>query len=537
MKAIILLLWLCAVISTPVLSQTTWVRTYGGSGEDNANGIAYAADGGFAVVGSTSSNTGDFDGRNKGSDDIFITRFDASGEVLWTRVIGGSKADHGLAIARTTDGGWIITGSTESTDGDFQGIRNGLPDVVVIKLKNDGSIDFTSVLGGSYVDVGKSIISEEDGSCIVAGYTASIDGDLGAKRHGFFDAFAVKIDGNGTIVWKGVYGGTSDDLAQSIVKVEDGSYAIAGHTESNDGDFSGLAKTGSAAASQDAFVIKINSDGSLRWSKLFGGNGDDFGKGLAVSPTGLLALAGYTNSKSGDFADLGVVMIDMFLITIAPSGDLVWAKRFGGTRYDHGYAVSSAPNSGWMLTGEALSPDGMFQGMSRGGGSDVYVIRVDQYGDVVWKRSIGGEWYERGASIIPTNNGCLVSGSTDSDDGDFLGTNRGNNDLFVAALDSNGNLGTTSVMDAKSEPLSSIAVYPNPASSSLTISYSIGLPTTCRLELIDRLGTVVFSTDLGLMDPGTHTLPIVTSSIASGFYIARMWVGGEAVSTPFIAVR
>jgi hypothetical protein len=522
--------------SAQVLCQSTWLRTYGGSGEDKANGIAYAADGGFVIVGSTSSNNGEFDGRNRGGDDIFITRFNRSGDVIWTTVIGGSKSDQGKAICATSDGGWVVTGLTESNDGDFKDQLKGFRSAVLLKLKDDGSVTLTKVFGGSYAAEGTSIISEPDGSVVITGSTASIDGDVAGNRHGFYDAFAIKVDSNGTILWGHAYGGSRSDFAMSIVKINDGSYAITGNSESNDGDVAGQSLTG-ANSIPHIMVIKIDSVGALQWAKLFGGLGEDFGTSISVSPTGVLAVAGYTSSRTGDFANLGVSTIDMFLITVSPSGDLVWAKRFGGRRFDYGRAVVPTPDNGWMLTGEAISFDGMFEGMSRGGGTDIYVIRVDQHGDILWKRSIGGEWYEVGSSIVLTPDGCLVTGWTNSDNGDFLGTNRGNNDLFVAALDSNGNFGTTSVIEGRSGLHSSIAVYPNPSESTSTVCYTIQRPAICHFELIDRLGTVVLSTDLGLMDPGTHTLPIVASSLASGFYIARMWVGGEALSTPFVAVR
>ena len=177
----------------------------------------------------------------------------------WVKTFGGSKSDGGTSITTTPDGGYVITGGTESNDGDFKGMNKGGEDVFVIKLDSGGDILWKKVFGGSYDDYGVSTISTPDGGYILTGVTSSNDGDFKGMNKGGGDIFVVRLDSTGNTIWKRTFGGKKNEQSNSITMTPDGGYVLTGVTESNDGDFKGMKK-----GKQDIFVIKLDSNGNLQ---------------------------------------------------------------------------------------------------------------------------------------------------------------------------------------------------------------------------------------------------------------------------------
>ena len=160
-----MMMWSCSVL----LSQETWKKTYGGTFHEMGQSITTTPDGGLVLTGYTSSNDGDFGGMNKGDYDIFIIKLDAQGNVLWKKTYGGSKYDYGQSITTTSDGGSVLTGTTFSNDGDFNGMNKGDADIFVIKLDTNGEIQWKKTYGGSGNDYGYSIITTPDSGLVLTG--------------------------------------------------------------------------------------------------------------------------------------------------------------------------------------------------------------------------------------------------------------------------------------------------------------------------------------------------------------------------------
>jgi hypothetical protein len=157
--------------------------------------------------------------------------------IQWQKCLGGSYIDGATSIQTTGDGGYIIAGSTYSNDGDVSG-NHGNRDAWVVKLTSIGSIQWQKYLGGTNPDEASSIQSTSDGGYILAGSTFSIDGDV-LGNHGAADAWVVKLSSQGAIQWQKCLGGTDIDFGHCIQSTIDGGYIIAGETYSNDGDVSG----------------------------------------------------------------------------------------------------------------------------------------------------------------------------------------------------------------------------------------------------------------------------------------------------------
>ena len=216
--------------------RIVWQKCLGGSDDDGASSIQQTSDGGFIVAGVTESNDGDVSG-NHGGKDCWVVKLNPSGDIVWQKCLGGSDDDGASSIQQTSDGGFIVAGCTWSNDGDVSGNHGG-PDFWVVKLNSSGDIIWQKCLGGSDDDGASSIQQTSDGGFIVTGSTGSNDGDV-SGNHSNWDYWVVKLNSSGRIEWQKCLGGSDFDDTYSIQQTSDGGFIVAGYTESNDGDVSG----------------------------------------------------------------------------------------------------------------------------------------------------------------------------------------------------------------------------------------------------------------------------------------------------------
>jgi len=213
-----------------------WQSCFGGSSPDYAQSIQQTVDGGYIVVGYTSSSDGDVKEKHR-FDDIWIVKLDETGKIQWQKCLGGNGDDAGFAVRQTLDRGYIMVGHTYSDEGDVSFYHED-GDGWVVKLDENGKIQWHRCLGGKLDDGARSVQQTSDGGYIVAGYTYSDDGDVSGNR-GDRDAWLVKLDSNGNIEWQKCLGGSSEDDAYSVLQSSDGGYVVAGYTFSNDKDVKG----------------------------------------------------------------------------------------------------------------------------------------------------------------------------------------------------------------------------------------------------------------------------------------------------------
>ena len=283
-----------------------WQKMYGGSNTDIPYSIALNADGGYFVAGFTLSNDGDVTG-NHGEMDYWIIKIDAAGNLIWQKSLGGTDYESATSIQATTDGGCIVTGSTYSVNGDVTG-NHGSADYWVVKLDNKGNLQWQKALGGSTTESAACVQVTKDGGFIVSGSSNSLDGDVTGIHGQGYDAWIVKLDANGKIIWQKSYGGSINETANYIQNTADGGYVFTGSSLSSDGDVN------CNAGSYDVLVMKINSSGNLEWQKTLGGK--DFDEGYCVQPLndGSFIVAGSTASSdiAGYHTPVGGVYDDKF---------------------------------------------------------------------------------------------------------------------------------------------------------------------------------------------------------------------------------
>jgi hypothetical protein len=239
--------WVVRLDST---GSILWRKCWGGSGIDIAHSVVQTSDGGYIVAGYSFSTDGHFSG-NIGGWDSWLVKLEGNGYMQWMKCLGGSGSDNISCVQQTSDGGYIVAGSSNSINGGIEG-NHGSSDIWVVKLKGSGKREWQKCLGGSSYESATSIQQTSDGGYIVAGFTSSNDGDI-TGNHGLTDAWVVKLDDSGNLNWQKCLGGTDEDRAHSIQETSDGGYILAGSSESDDGDL-----TGNHGRS-DYWVIKLES--------------------------------------------------------------------------------------------------------------------------------------------------------------------------------------------------------------------------------------------------------------------------------------
>ncbi len=401
----VLLTVICA--NSIASAQTGWSRTYGGADVDVGNCATPTVDGGYIVTGCTESF-------GAGRQDVYYVKTDASGDTLWTRTYGGADDDAGNCIEQTADGGFIITGYTYSF---------GQDDLLLIKTNATGDTSWTKVYGGQSTE-GWSVQQTTDGGYVVAGYTYSVPGNG--------DVYLLKTSASGDTLWSRTYGGTENDCGNSILQTSDGGYILAGFTRSF------------GAGNEDLYLIKTNAQGETLWTRTYGGVEGDAGNYVRQTADGGYLVTGYSYS-------FGAGNGDVYLIKTDSLGDSLWTRLYGGTANDMGYCGLPTSDGGYIIAGSTSS--------FGAGYDDLYLIKTNGEGDTLWTRAFGGPSYDVGYSCRPTSDGgCITTGYTRS-------FGAGNADVYLIKTDSLGNAGTAEPLATHPAKPTRYTVQPNPITS------------------------------------------------------------------------
>lgn len=299
------------VVKTDKKGEVVWQKIYGKPADEGAGDIIELPGKGYLLAGYSAVNK-----TSHGYYDYRVIRLDTAGEVLWDSSYGGLAEDRARSIKQTYDGGFIIAGFSFSiAGGDVTG-NYGLGDYWIVKADSAGVIQWQKNFGGTDQDVANDIQVTPDSGYIVAGYTASNNGDI-TLNHGQLDYWIIKLDRNGNKQWQKTYGGSGNDMANSIKVIPGGGgYIVAGSSDSNDGDVSGN-KGGT-----DYWVIKINMNGSLAWQKCYGGSDEDFAACIDKGTDDAYIVTGWSKSSDGDASvnfgdwDYWVIKLDAFVLPV-----------------------------------------------------------------------------------------------------------------------------------------------------------------------------------------------------------------------------
>ncbi|MGA2296026.1 MAG: T9SS type A sorting domain-containing protein [FCB group bacterium] len=495
--------------------------------------------------------------------------------IEWQKCLGGDTVDVANSIIQTSDGGYIVTGHTDSNDGDVSGHHiyyNVLSkeDIWVVKLNSSGIIQWQKCLGGSGSDYACSIQQTSDGGYIVAGFTDSNDGDVSGNHGGDNDSWVVKLDISGAIQWQKCLGGSGNDWARTILQTRDGGYIVAGATTSNDGDVSGNHDSNNVY--WDFWVVKLDAIGKIQWQKCLGGSGYDEAWSIQQTSDGGYIVAGYTESNDGDVSG-NHGNDDIWVVKLDTSGTIHWQKCLGGSGYDVANSIQQTSDGGYIIAGETESKDGDVSGIH--GDGDVWVIKLDINGTIQWQKCYGGFSDDEPYSIQQTNDGgYIVAGCTESNDGDISG-NHGTYDFWVVKLDVNGiiqwqkclggsgddeaysiqqtsdggyivagstgsndgdvsgNHGgsdfwivklspETAVNESQSDNFELSQIRPNPTDNSVRVDFNLPLSTNLSFNLYDISGNLISKLKEQFYNSGQITENLNLGNIPTGTYLLKL---------------
>ncbi|GAI32457.1 unnamed protein product, partial [marine sediment metagenome] len=279
--------WHVYLVKTDALGNMEWEQALTENVHSSAGSIEQTTDSGYIVGAEIWSE-------NTSSLDFYLVKTDASGNIEWEKSFGGSDREDGEAVQQTTDGGYIIVGSTYSYGA-------GRIDVYLVKTDASGNMEWEKTFGGSGWEEAFDVRQTTDGGYILAGYTCDV----------YCDVYLVKTDASGNMEWEKTIDGGEDDLAYAVEQTTDGGYIIAGETSSYGADYG------------DVYLVKADASGNKEWDKTFGGSDYEMARSLQQTTDGGYIIAGFTASYG--------VNGDGYLVKTDASGNMEWEKTIGGS--------------------------------------------------------------------------------------------------------------------------------------------------------------------------------------------------------------
>jgi len=316
------------LVGSAANGQILWEKNYGGSEIDRPSNVFLIPEGGFLLFGYTFSADGDVSHSN-GFLDYWVVKTDSLGNLEWEQTYGGSKNDYAYQAIIAHDGGYILTGNTFSSDGDIS-FHHGDRDVWVVKISTEGTLEWERSYGGSDIDSGSCISRTSDGGYIIGGTTGSNDGDIQCTK-GLGAALAIKIDAFGEIQWLKCFGGSYHEGVADIIQTEDDGYIFLADTDSNNGDVSGFHGIPGDANTSDKWVVKLDASGQIEWQHCIGGTGFDKSKIIRQLSDGGYLVGGSSSSRNGDVScnQSGSGLYTVMLYKLSPSGEIEWTTCLG----------------------------------------------------------------------------------------------------------------------------------------------------------------------------------------------------------------
>jgi len=396
-------------VNTTCAQTVEWVRQLGTDFEDQSNGISVDRLGNVFISGETG---GDLEGVNASEGGAFISKYDADGNLAWTRVLGASIADVSTSVSADRQGNVFISGYTW---GDLGGDNAGGLDAFVSKFDTNGNLAWTNQLGTTSFDESSGVSADGLGNVFISGFTS---GELGEVNTGSSDAFISKFDTDGNLVWTKQLGTPSFDASTSVSVDGLGNIFISGSTL---GDFDGT-----NAGSLDAFISKFDTDGVLVWTRQLGSSSTEISNAVSADKLGNVFISGYTRSNlDGENAGNR----DIFVSKFDTDGNFVWTKQRGTSSWEESTGISADGQGNVFISGFTTGDlDGANAGIS-----DAIVSKYDTDGNLVWSKQLGTDSLDQSNGVITDLQGnVFISGYTA---GDFNGANESfDDDAFVMKL-------------------------------------------------------------------------------------------------------
>jgi hypothetical protein len=455
--------------------------------------VIETTDGGYLLGGSSFSGiSGD---KTEASDDYldyWVVKLDGSGNILWQNTIVGNGGDYLNSVIETTDGGYMLGGSSSSgISGDKTEVNQGFSDYWVLKLDESGNIMWQNTIGGNEDEQLPSVIETTDGGYLLGGYSYSgISGDKTEASQGSYDYWVVKLDESGNIEWQNTIGGNFDDVLLSVIQTTDGCYLLGGYS------FSGISgdKTQASQGAHDYWVIKLDGSGNILWQNTIGGNDDDYLFSVIQTTDGGYLLGGSSFSGvSGDKTEASKGYNDYWVVKLTAEGagecplptslsadnitptsvNLQWEAVPGAVGYRVRYKI--AETSQWTFTSST--------------NNELTITGLTPNTEYAWK-----------VRAVCSQSPAIYSDSSAEER------------FTTSPL----RLGKGIMKDAVVE------VYPNPVSQSATVSFSLIEESSVEIQVMDVNGRSLKVIAQEDFSQGSHEVTFNRESLSTGIYFIQL---------------
>ncbi len=356
--------------------------------------------------------------------------------IQWQACFGGTDNDYINDIV-ASENGYMLLGTIYSNDGDITNSHGG-KDIWIVNIDSIGNMVWEKAYGGSNTDFAKGIVRGDDGYYYFVGDVFSNDGDIQSGNHGNYDVWVVKINGEGDILWERCYGGSGMEESPMIKLLNDGNLLVSSNSASSDGDLP------AHYGVFDSWLLKISPDGEILQNEVFGNSMMNYIMDIVETVDGgYFFLSGTSlvggmveGTYHGGVADVWAVKLDSNM-------DIEWQGLYGGGETDYGTGGLHELSDGYIFLASTKSYDGDVSGF-HGGFEDIWAVRIDLEGEIVWQRCLGGSESESAIELQQTEDGgFVVFGITSSDNGDVTGNHsypNGWTDIWMVKLSSDGEL-------------------------------------------------------------------------------------------------
>jgi len=463
-----------------------WQKCFGGTLKDECSSIQPTPDGGYIAIGTTSSTNGDVTGIHS-IYDYWVIKINSSGALQWQKCLGGSDMENGKGIKPTVSGGYICSGTASSYDGDVSGLHGTGIDLWTVNLDSAGNIIWQKCLGGTLAEYNNNIIQADVNQFVSVSSTNSNDGDVNFSTYGSHDYWFVIQDSTGAIAWQQHYGGTGYEKPYDIIQTIDGGYLFSGTTHSNDIDVSGN------NGFFDSWIVKVNSIGALQWQKCLGGTNTEQSFGVMQTSDGGYIITNQTNSNDGDVSG-NHGDNDAWIVKLDSNGTIMWQKCYGGSGFDGLYDVTKAPDGNPVFIGSTYSNDGDVSGNhdTTGTHADLWVVKIDNVGTIIWQKCFGGSNDEAGSGSVSietaSDGGYIIGTYSYSNDGDVSG-NHGGGDYWIIKTVPD----TITNISKIDKGFENLKIYPNPTNGIISLDLGKKMVGEYDLSIQSVLGKQIFS--------------------------------------------
>jgi uncharacterized delta-60 repeat protein len=332
-----------------------WERTLGGSSDEQGYSVAIDSSDNLYVIGRTNS-------AGAGSFDFLFAKYNSSGVIQWQRTLGSSGLEIGHAITVDTSNNVYVTGYTSSSGA-------GSYDLVLAKYNSSGTIQWQRTLGGSLVEEGRALTTDSSGNVYVLGHTSSVGG-------GNYDMFLVKYDSSGTVQWQRVIGEDGFDSPGGVVTDSSGNVYLVGYSPD-----------AGVAGSENLFLAKYDSSGTVQWFRQLGGTGTDRGSQISIRGSFLYVIGWTDSTGSGNF--------DYLMAKYNFNGSIQWQRSLGGSGSDRGQSIATDSSGNVFAFGHSQS--------AGAGNYDMLLMKVPDDG------SLTGTYVLDGANMVYAASSLTVS--------------------------------------------------------------------------------------------------------------------------------